>query len=78
MLRPHFVVFQCSVQFLVFTPLLFLFKSFDFLLLLEKSHLNTSHVVVTFQHLREKIIGSCYRYFCLDQESHAFHDVFAN
>jgi hypothetical protein len=75
MLGPHFMVFQRFMQLFVLALMLFLLKGFDFLLLLEKPHLDAGHVVVTFQHLSEKIVGSRYRYMGLYQEFHAFHHV---
>ena len=63
------------MQLFVLALMLFLLEGFDFLLLLEKPNLDAGHVVITLQHLSEKIVGSSYRYMGLDQEFHAFHHV---
>lgn len=56
MLCLHLEVFQRFVELFVFVSLLLLLKSFDLHLLLKKSALNLAHVVISFEHLSQKVV----------------------
>jgi hypothetical protein len=71
----HLVVLDGLVELFVLQSLLLLLKSLDSDLLLEQTALDTPHVVISFEHLSEEIVGSRYGHFSLDEEFHALHDV---
>jgi len=56
----HLKIFECFMEFLVFSTEFFLFKSFDLYLLLKQATFNFDHMIIIFEHLRVKIVRSAY------------------
>ena len=71
----HLVVLDGLVELFVLQTLLFLLKGLDSDLLLEETALDAAHVVISFEHLGEEIVGPGDGDLSLDQEFHALHDV---
>ena len=58
MLLLHLVVLDGLVELFVFQTLLLLLECLDTDLLFEEAALDTTHVVVSFEHLSEEIVGA--------------------
>ena len=70
-----FVGFDSLMEFLVFKSLLALLEGVHLLLLLQQSRFDFGHLLIGFQHLCEKVIGSANGDFGLDQDLHSFLDI---
>ena len=77
MLLSLFVRFESLMELFVLQALLLFFKRLDLVLLLKDAGLNLGHVLVTLQHLCEKIIWSTNGDLGLDEELHGFLHVFS-
>ena len=57
MLGLHLEIFQGLVELFVLISLLLLLKRLDFHLLLQEATLNLGHMLVSFEHLGQEVIG---------------------
>lgn len=71
----HLVVLDGLVELFVLQTLLFLLERLDSDLLLEQTALDAAHVVVSFEHLGEEVVGSGDGDLGLDEEFHPLHDI---